>query len=117
MALRRLGGAALATLLILTAALTPALRSNSRPPTPTDRTAITRAGAQATLAAVPLAFQPKAGGYLARGNGYALYLNRQGSTLRLDRGVHRTPAYLTMTLAGGALRAPAPEGRLPGVVN
>src|SRR3954454_18990702 len=115
MALRRLGGAALATAALCTAALLPTLRATSSAPV--------HAGlaARAALATVPMAFEQNKGQtdrrvrFLARGPGYATFLTERGSVLALQRG--RKGAVVRTRFLGAAHARPVAEGKLPGILN
>src|SRR4051812_22921662 len=71
--------------------------------------------AAAALHALPTAFEPVSGGFVARGSGYEVFLDGSGAALALRRG--NTSAILRSRLAGARRVAPMSESRLPGVVN
>jgi hypothetical protein len=101
-------------------ALTAIGTTTDRAPAPkpvVEPAPIARADAAKALAKLPTAFEPKGGGYLARGSGYDVFLDSRGATLALQHGESRRPTILRSALAGARRVTPVSESRLPGVIN
>jgi hypothetical protein len=78
---------------------------------------ITPANAAAALSKLPTAFEPARRGFLARGVGYDVFLDRRGAAVAFLHGTSRKATLLRSTLVGGRSVTPSSESRLPGVVN
>jgi hypothetical protein len=113
-------------------------RAGEPRPSPHPVQARDGAGAVASLGSFPLRFEPNRGQfddpvrYLARGQGYALYLTREGATLSLQRQAasaadtclaartepRREQAVLSMRVVGGRPDVePVASSVVPGVTN